>query len=194
MDRLKVKELMRPVDEFQRISSNATFMEALETLDRADLAFRSGNAPERIVLVMGERGRIVGKLSPIDVVRALEPNFAPIDNIKPGFHTRLAQASLDAMKEQLRVWHKPLTKLRQKAERIKIRDFITMPRADQMTQAEDTVNKAFHLFIVGRHGSLFVQDGREIVGLIRFSDVYRKIREAIHVSSAPALEAVAAPA
>lgn len=194
MDRMKVRELMRPVDEFQRISSNATFMEALETLDRADLAFRSGNAPERIVLVFGERGQIVGKLSPMDVVKALEPNYAYIDNIKPGFHTRLVQASLDAMKEQLRIWHKPLARLGQKAERIKIRDFITMPRADQMTHADDTVDKAFHLFVVGRHGSLFVQDGREIVGLIRFSDVYRKIREAIQFSPSPVLEEVATPA
>ena len=182
---------MRPVHEFQSIPSSATFMEALETLDKADLAFRSGNAPERIVLVVGDRGQVVGKLSPMDVVRALEPNFDFIDNLKPGFHTRLVQASLDTMKEQFRAVHKPLINLRQKAERIQIRDFITMPRADQMTLPEETLDKAFNLFIAYRHGSLFVQDGEQIVGLIRFSDLYHKIREAIQVSPAPFIGAVA---
>jgi hypothetical protein len=37
------------------------------------------------------------------------------------------------------------------------------------------MDKAFHLFVVGRHDSLFVTDGKAIVGVIRFSDVYRKI-------------------
>jgi len=36
----------------------------------------------------------------------------------------------------------------------------------------EIVKSAFHLFVVGRHDSLFVKDGEKIVGLLRFSDVY----------------------
>lgn len=35
MEKMKVKDLMRPVDEFPRISSQATFMEAVEALETA---------------------------------------------------------------------------------------------------------------------------------------------------------------
>lgn len=35
---------------------------------------------------------------------------------------------------------------------------------------------AFHLFVVRRHGSLFVKDGQNILGLILFSDVYKRER------------------
>ncbi|WP_054030948.1 CBS domain-containing protein [Desulfatitalea tepidiphila] len=189
MEKMKVRELMRPIDEFPRISSRATFMEAVESLDSADLAFRAGKAPERIVLVSDERGRIIGKLSPIDVVKALEPNFSYINDLKIGFHKHLVQASLDSMKELYRVWHNPLLDLWQKATSIRIRDFINRPQPDQMVHADDTMDTAFHRFVEGRHGSLFVRDGGEIVGLIRFSDVYRKIKEAMRL--APVGEATA---
>jgi len=97
MEKMKVRELMRPVNEFPRISSHITFIEAVEALQKAQEAFRSGKAPQRILLVQDGAGKILGK--------------------------------------------------------------------------------AFHLFVVGRHDSLFVTEGGEIVGLIRFSDVYRKIAQ-----------------
>jgi hypothetical protein len=185
MDTMKVKELMRSVEEFPRISSSATFLEAVDALDEADLAFREGRAPERIVLVFDEQERIAGKISPIDVVKALEPNYPNIENINAGYHRRLMEASFESMKEQYWLWHKPLSKLRDKAERIKVRDFITMPKLHEMVCADDTVDVAFKLFMTGRLGSAFVLKNERIVGLIRFSDIYRKIKSAMRYSPGP---------
>ena len=182
MERMKVIELMRSVHEFPRISSNASFMEAVEMLEMADEHFKSGKAPERIVLVYDGKGKIVGKLSPIDVVKALEPNYAFIDTIKFGTYARFVQASLESMKEQYRIWHKPLGELWKKAHNIKIIDFIKMPDLEQMLDVNDSMDIAFHLFVMFRQGSLFVRDRREIVALIRFSDVYKKIRESMRAT------------
>jgi len=57
MEKMKVKELMRPVTEFPTISSSATFKEAVEALEKAQEAFRSGKATQRILMVQdkGER-------------------------------------------------------------------------------------------------------------------------------------------
>ena len=44
-----------------------------------------------------------------------------------------------------------------------------------MVRTDDSMDKAFHLFVVGRHDSLFVTEGEAVVGVIRFSDVYREI-------------------
>ena len=41
MEKMKVEELMRSIDEFPRISSQATFMEAVEALEKADLEFKA---------------------------------------------------------------------------------------------------------------------------------------------------------
>lgn len=177
MEKMKVRELMRPVKEFPRISNQATFVEAVEALEKAQEAFSSGKAAQRILLVQDEGGKIVGKLSPMDVVQGLEPNYDRIDSLKNESRYRLGQKILDRMKEEFRLWQRPLGELCSKAYDVKIENFAKLPSPDHMVKADDRMDKAFHLFVVGRHDSLFVTEGEEIVGLIRFSDVYRKIAQ-----------------
>ena len=175
MEKMKVKELMRPVGEFPRISSQATFMEALDALEKAQEAYSSGKSPQRILLVYDQEGKIVGKLSPMDFVQGLEPNYDRIDSLKDLSPYRLAQSTLERIKEEFRLWQRPLAELCTKAYNVKIENFVKMPSPDHMVKADDRMDKAFHLFVLGRHDSLFVTEGEEIVGLIRFSDVYKEI-------------------
>lgn len=182
---MKVRELMRPVREFPRISSQATFMEAEEALEKAQQAFGSGKAPQRILLVHDKTGKIVGKLSPMDLVQGLEPNYDKIDSLTNVSHYHLSQRTLERMKEQFRLWQTPLAELCKKAYNVKIENFIRLPSADHMVNADDGMDSAFHLFVVSRHDSLFVKEGEEIVGLIRFSDVYRKIAQTMRECPIP---------
>lgn len=183
MEKMKVRELMRPVEEFPRISNQAKFMEAVDALEKAQQEFSAGKAPQRILLVYDEANQIVGKLSPMDIVQGLEPNYDHIDSLS---RYRLAQGVLETMKENLRFWQKPLADLCRKAYKGKIESFITLPSPDHMVTTEDQMDKAFHLFVVGRHDSLFVKEGERIVGLIRFSDVYRKITQTMKECPMPA--------
>jgi len=185
MEKMKVRELMRRAEEFPRISNQATFMEAVDALEKAQQEFSSGKAPQRILLVYDEAGRIVGKLSPMDVVQGLEPNYDKIDSLKSVSHYRLAQSVLESMKEQFRLWQRPLAELCKKAYSLKIENFVKMPSPDHMVKADDKMDNAFHLFVVGRHDSLFVKDGEKIVGLIRFSDVYKKIAQTMRECPLP---------
>lgn len=186
MEKTKVKDLMRPISDFPSISSQATLMEAVDALEKADGEFRAGKAPQRILLVYDKTGKIIGKMSPMDVVQGLEPRYDKIDRLKGIPRFGLADSMFEMMKEELRLWQKPLSELCKKAYQIKIENFITLPTADHMVKADDTMDTAFHLFVVGRHDSLFVKDGEDIVGLIRFSDVYRKIKETMRACPAPA--------
>ena len=126
MEKMKVRELMRPMEEFPRISSQATFVEAVEALEKAQQAFISGKASQRILLVCDEAGRILGKLSPMDVVQGLEPNYDRIDDLKNIPHYRLAKSTLESMKEQFRLWQRPLSELCKKAYHVKIQNFICL--------------------------------------------------------------------
>lgn len=177
MEKMKVKDLMRPIEDFPCISSRATFMEAVDALEKAQEAFESGKATQRILLVCDEAGRIVGKLSPMDVVQGLEPSYDRIEDLKKLPRYPLAESTLESMKEQFRLWQNPLSELCTKAYRVKIENFIKMPSPDHRVKADDKMDNAFHLFVVGRHDSLFVKDGENIVGLLRFSDVYGKIAQ-----------------
>ena len=186
MEKMKVRELMRPVEEFPRIASQATFMEAVDALEKAQEEFSSGKARQRILLVYDESDRIVGKLSPMAFVKGLEPNYDRIDDLKTISHYRLAESTLESMKEQFRFWQKPLAELCKKAFSAKIQNFVKMPSPDHTVSGDDKMDKAFHLFVMGRHDSLFVKEGEKIVGLIRFSVVYRKIAQTMRECTIPA--------
>lgn len=177
MNKMEVRELMQPLLEFSHIFSQATFMEAVEALEKADQEYKSGKIPQRILLVYDVTGKIVGKMSPMDLAQGLEPNYLDIDI--PNFTSccRPRKESHESAKKELQLWVNSLDELCNKAHLVKIHEFIKMPTPDHMVKIDDKMDKALHLFVVGRHDSLFVQDGQDIVGLIRFSDIYKKIRE-----------------
>ncbi len=175
MEKMKVRELMRPVAEFSRLSNQASFLNAVDALEKAQNDYNAGKVPQRILLVEDEDGNIVGKLSPMDVVQGLEPNYNKIDSLKDSSRFGLASSMLESMKEQFRLWEKPLAELCEKSFSVKIKNYIRLPAPGQMVDADDKMDKAFHLFVMGRHDSLFVKEKGRIVGLIRFSDTYQKI-------------------
>ncbi len=182
MDKMKVNQLMRSIVEFFSIPGDASFLEALDALEAADREYNSGKTPERILLVHKKPGKITGKISPMDIVQGLEPNYRTIENMKSHSYYGIVRSSLEEMKKNFRLWYSPLGELWRKANKIKIRDFIKMPSEDQIVDANDNIDTAFHLFVMTRHGSLFVMKDARIIGLILFSDVYKKIKEAMRTA------------
>jgi hypothetical protein len=177
MEDMKIEEMMVPADRFPRISEQATFSEALLALEKAQEAFLAGNASQRILLVENANGEAIGKISPMDVVRGLEPNYEKLDH--PETLARFGVSySVEAMKAEYRLWQKPFDHLCRKAAGVKVRDFATLPAENHSVVPGDSMDKAFHAFVLFRHDSLFVVENKRIVGLLRFSDVYRKIFEA----------------
>ncbi len=185
MERMKVRELMIPIDEFPTISCKSTFLEAMEALEKAQEEFNAGNVPENILLVHDEEGKIVGKISPMDIVFGLEPNYSQIENLETFSQYGLVKSALDIVKKQYKLWQKPFAELCRKAYDIKIENIIKMPPSEHMVKADDKMDAAFHLFVLLRHGSLFVKNGKKIIGLLRFSDVYKKIRQTMQECPLP---------
>jgi hypothetical protein len=174
VDNLTIQELMRPVEQFPRISDQANFHEAVLALEKAQEEFRAGKAPQRILLVEDKKGTIVGKLSPMDLVRGLEPKYDKIDSLGDDIRFGLPQV-VRSMKEDYRLWQEPLGELCRKAGNIKVENMLNIPGKTQSVKLTERLDNAFHLFVTARHDSLYVMDGDDIVGLLRFSDVYAAI-------------------
>lgn len=185
MENMKIRDLMRPIEEFPRIAGEATFFEAVDALEEAERQYRAGKALQRILLVYDEAGNVVGKITPMDVLQGLEPNYESFDALKSLPRYRPPSSTVEFMKKSLRFWQKPLAHLCRKAASLQIRNFMKKPSADYAVQPDDGLDTAFHRFVVGRHDSLFVTDNDVIVGLLRFSDVYRKIVETLRGCHVP---------
>lgn len=180
MEKLKVRDFMVPVADFPRISEEATFSEAVLALEKHFDEFMAGTAKQRITLVHDAQNRIVGKLTPMDVVRGLEPGYGkmPVDISYSSFAATYEYVMKTAQ-EQTTLWSKPLDDLCKTVQGVKVKAFLRKPTEAQVVNAEDSLNEALHRFVLGRNDSLFVTEGGALVGVLRFSDVYREIQRHI---------------
>lgn len=176
MENMKIREFMVPIDEFPKISNNASFYEALMALEDAQKKYLEQKNRQRILLVEDENGKVVGKISPIDMIRGLEPKFTQVEVDENLVRFGVGYA-LKSMQEEARLWQTPFGDLCRKAKDVQIKDFINASPEKQAVNVDDRLVKAFNWFVMGRYDSLFVYEGDEIVGLLRFSDVYNKINE-----------------
>lgn len=177
-----VKDLMVPIAKFPRISDTATFSGAVMALERAQEEYLSGKREQRILLVTDNENKVVGKLSPIDVVRGLEPDYDNLVDQQSSMYVDNFDYVIQPMKDQALLWAKPLDDLCTRAKDILVRDFVQSPRNHQIIDQNETLNSAFHRFVMFKHDSLFVMDGKKLVGMLRFSDVYREIGRRIKES------------
>lgn len=173
----KVEDLMIPVGKFPVISQESSLREAILTLDRVEQEFSSGKREQRILLVVDQDNSVVGKLTPKDVIRGLEPNYERLlasqaASLASNYGYVMHSQSILALQDMTTT---PWDDLCAKSKDTRIKDFLLAPPRSQIVELDDTLNKALHRFILGKHHSLFVTNGKQLVGLLRFTDVYREI-------------------
>ena len=188
MKDILIKDLMVPLQEYVTVSEDATLFEAVVTLDNAQTEYfkhaaQNQGFPHRALLVLDSSGKVLGKLSQLDVFKALEPKYKSIlasDNLSRIAETGFSQQFLRDMVSAYSLFDKPLHDICKKSVAIKVKDCMYAPAEGEVVQEDDTLDKAVHQFVVGRHQSLLVTGEKEnIVGILRLVDVFREITTAI---------------
>lgn len=177
MKTIAVKDLMVPIEEYATVSQEATLYDAVVALEKAQerLDRDQYHYLHRAVLVYDAQNRIAGKVSQLDALRALEPKYRdmgePGSLSKAGFSTSF----LRSMLQQYSLWDKPLSDICKKATQVKVKEFMHTPAEGEYVREEATLEEAIHFLLVGRHQSLLVTQGEDIVGVLRLTDVFKDI-------------------
>jgi CBS domain-containing protein len=175
----KVKDLMIPLDKYATVFEEASLFEAVVALEESHSKFGKGTYPHRAVLVYDKEQQIVGKVSLLDVLRGLEPRYEEIVDSKgvarASSRFGLAPEFVKSLIKKYGLWQKPLEDICGKADRIRVRDIMRTPTEGEYVREEASVNEAIHLLIMGQHQSLLVARDKEIVGILRLSDVFEEI-------------------
>ena len=174
-----VKDLMVSLSEYATVSEEATLFEAILALEKAQAAFDQTRYRHRAVLVYNEKNKIVGKISQLDILRALEPKYDEIGISSSFPRFGLGPRFQKALLEQLRLWNKPLNDLCKKASQVKIKQFMHTPAEGEYIQENASMNEAINQLIIGHHQSLLVTGDNEIVGILRLTDVFMEIVKVI---------------
>jgi len=188
METKSVRDLMVPVSTTSTVTKATTLSEAVHAFDRAGQAGTNlGHAP-RNVLVVDDRGRPLGKLSDLDVMRSLEPAYRHVGDLRTTNLSGMSSSFLRSMLQGFSLWQDPLGALCEKAAEIRVGDIDYMPISDPVLHENDDLSMAIHLMVTGRHSSLLVMDkeGGKAVGMLHRSGVFMEVRNRILACERPA--------
>jgi len=176
MKNFTVSDLMVPLSEYATVSEEATLYEAILALEKAQEDFDQTRYRHRAILVYNQEKKIVGKLSQIDVLKALEPKYGELLTEGATRHLGFSTKYIQGMLEQFSLWSAPMTDICQKGIDRIVKDFMTAPSAGEYILQDASLDIAIHQLIVGCHQSLLVKkENDEIVGILRLTDVFAAV-------------------
>jgi hypothetical protein len=88
MENHRVKDFMVPISEYATVVVGTSLIDAVKALEKAQETYTTSKYQHRAIIVLDKEGRIVGKISQLRALKAIEPDFqanTDIEQLK-GFH------------------------------------------------------------------------------------------------------------
>lgn len=179
MKKLEVRDLMIPLDEYACVLESDSLHEAVIALERAQetVSRTKSKHLHRAILVLDENRKVIGKISQMDVLKALEPKYKEM-----GERISLAGFSpqfLRSMLEKNQLWTSPISDICSKAAWLKAKDFMYGITEGEYVKEDASLGEAIHMLIMGHHHSLLVRKEDNIVGILRLTDIFAEVTELI---------------
>ncbi|MGD9040658.1 MAG: CBS domain-containing protein [Desulfobacteraceae bacterium] len=174
---ITVRDLMVPLEEYATVPEEATLFEAVMTLERAQerLDRKRYKYLHRAILVYDKNRKVVGKISQLDVLRALEPKYATMERVENMSRGGFSPDLLKSILSDLALWDRPLRNICGKAAKVKVKEFMHIPTEGEYIEETASLEEAMHMLLIGHHQSLLVTKNGEIVGILRLTDVFMEI-------------------
>jgi CBS domain-containing protein len=180
MEEFRVKDLMVPLSEYATVSEDATLLEAINALEKAQEEFDSSRYRHRAILVKGADNRIIGKLSQLDVLRALDPKYQKIKSQHSGMkQDGFSKNFIESTFEECCLWNAPLEDICKKVNQLRVKEFMYTPTEGEYVTEETSLDTAIHQLILGGHQSLLVTREVNITGIMRLTDVFSVVFQII---------------
>ncbi len=179
MKSFAIKDLMVPISEYATVQDDATLLEAVVSLHKAQQEYDSSKTRHRAILVCDKANKVIGKINYMNIIKSLEPKYDLIKGPHPLSQFGFSKTFLNSLINQQLFWDKPFNDICQKGAALKVKDIMDTITMGEFVKFDSTLDEAVHQFIMSHHQGLLVKDGKNIVGILRFSDVYGEIASMI---------------
>ena len=177
-----VKDLMVPISEYATVPEDATLFESVLALEKAQEKFQESRYSHRAVLVMDKNKRVLGKLSQMDFLCALEPSDANLDQIRKFKQFGFTRKAVALQQEEYLKQSPPILDVYSKAAKLKVRDHMQRPTEGEYVDENASLDMALHQLTAGSNLSLLVTRNADIVGVLRLADVFAAVFHAMKES------------
>lgn len=176
MEQYRVRDLMVPFSEYASVRVGTTLLDALLALERAQDDYSMSKYQHRAVLVLDEKDRVVGKISQLRALKAIETEFVghlELDDLRK---FTFSETYIAALKAKHRLQGQVITsETLRVASQKKVEEFMQSPTPGEFIADDAGVDTAIHLLTAGAHLSLLVVKDEKIVGILRISDVFAAV-------------------
>ena len=172
-----INDLMVPLSEYATVSEDATLYDAVLSLEKAQEKFEDKHTRyrHRAVLVLDKDQKVIGKLSQLDVLRALEPKYDSMIEGKGSHRFGFTKQFMKSLMENYHLFASPLEEICRKAGEQNVKKFMHALTEGEYISGNAKLDEAIHLLIMGNHQSLLVTSDGSIVGVLRLTDVFAAV-------------------
>lgn len=170
-----IKEIMVPISDYVTIHEDASMAKAIQSLESENKSYGDSPYRHQSLVVTNRKNYVVGRLSQVDIMRAMEPRYCKIGSGQWVSRSVLSKEVLVTLRESFKLWEQPLETLCSELNNLKVKDFMQVPTEGEFVNEDDTFNVACHRIIMGRHHSLLVTKNKEIVGILRSTDLFNDL-------------------
>jgi CBS domain-containing protein len=160
----KVREVMISLKDYPHIPQWFSLRQAVAIVRESSIKY-AGVFELRVVLVFNEKYQIVGLLTLRDLLKGLEPGFlkeSDVVKVDPELAVVMGDLFGPGMKKQA---ERPVSEV--------------MSPVKVSVKADDSLAKALFLMIHENVGMMPVMDENKVVGMVRLTDLFQEVSQAI---------------
>lgn len=173
MKEISIKELMIPIGNYVTVKKEDRLVDVLAAIENKRQS--EGGHAHRDAIVVDEEGRFVGKVTMIDIFRALEPNYRKVRKAQQ--EQTLTDSFVRKAVQELNLWLEPVEDVCGRGGGVTVGDAMHVPEKSEYVQEDDTMEKALSLYVMGVHQPLIAKAGDTVTGVVRFGDIFEVVRE-----------------
>ena len=177
MKSYSVKDLMVPLSEYATVMEEATLYDAVLSLEEAQEKFEDKHTRyrHRAILILDKDDNVVGKLSQLDVLKALEPKYQEMIEGEGSHRFGFTRKFMQSMLEDYNLFANPLDDICRKAGEQPVKKFMDTLTEGEYVAEDASLEVAIHQLIMGHNQSLLVTREEKIVGILRLTDVFAAV-------------------
>ncbi len=181
MNENRVTDLMVPLGSYGTVNQRHTILEAIDALEAASHRLQSRGQPARAVLVVDDRGTVVGQLGHLDFLKALEPKYSLLGDLETIARAGVSETFVDSMMESMSLWQDALDDVCQRAAHVQVQRVMRPIR--ESIDENVTLTQAVHKMIMWQTMRVLVTRRGNAVGVLRLADVFDEIARRVRAAA-----------
>ena len=177
-----VKDLMVPREHYATVGEDATMLDAILALEKAQDHLPPGRQPHRAVLVTNAEGRVVGKVGQLGFLRALESKHVIVGDMGKLARAGLSSDFVASMMSHMSLFQDDIPEMCSRARSVIVKT--VMNPITESIDEDASLGEAIYKIVTWQTLSILVRRDGVATGVVRLSDLYDEIAEHIKASNA----------